>query len=326
MTRIYYEEDADTKVLKDDVIAVVGYGSQGRNQSQNMRDSGLNVVIAEVEGEKPWKSAEKDEFEVMTADEASKKADMIILLVPDELHERVYTNDLHENMKSGKTLGVSHGYSVLYNLIKPPKDVDVVMIAPKAPGPTVRGRYLDGSGVPSCVAVEQDHTGKALAKALAWGKAIGSTRAGIIETTFKEEVETDHFGEVAVLCGGCTELVRSGFEVLVEEGYQPEIAYFECLNELKLIVDLIHDGGIEYMWDAVSNTAEYGGRVVGKRIITEEVKDNMHELIKRIQRGEHAKEWILEQKAGMPVLNRLRDIEKGHQIEKVGRELRKMMK
>jgi ketol-acid reductoisomerase len=324
MTHIYYENDVGMEPLEDKTIAVIGYGAQGRHQSLNMRDSGLEVIVADND-RKACDQAKKDGFEIVTADPAAERGDLIILLVPDELHESVYLDSIHHNMKAGKTLGFSHGYSILYGLIQPPEDVDVVMIAPKAPGPTVRSTYLDGFGVPACVAVHQDHSGDALKRALAWGKAIGSARAGIIETTFEEEVETDHFGEVAVLCGGCVELIRAGFEVLVEAGYQPEIAYFECLNELKLIVDLIHDGGIEHMWDAVSNTAEYGGRVAGKKIITKEVKDNMRELIGRIQRGEHARDWILEQKAGMPVLNRLRETERKHKIEEVGRELRAMM-
>jgi len=326
MAKVYYEEDASIDALKGKVVAVVGYGSQGRHQSLNMRDSGLEVIIAELEGTDAWKQAKDDGFEVVGADEATKRGDLIIIVVPDELHEPVYWNFIHDNLKEGKTIGVSHGYSVLYELIKPPKNVDIVMIAPKAPGPTVRITYTEGFGVPSCIAIENDYSGNALKTALAWGNAIGSARVGIIETTIKEEVETDHFGEVAVLCGGCAELIKAGFEVLVEAGYQPEIAYFECLNELKLIVDLIYDGGIEYMWDAVSNTAEYGGRVPGKKIVTPDVKENMQQLIRDIQNGEHAKNWILEQKAGMPVLNRLRAAEKEHQIEEVGRQLRSMMR
>ncbi|MDY6958430.1 MAG: ketol-acid reductoisomerase [Halobacteriota archaeon] len=326
MAKVYYEEDASIDALKDKVVAVVGYGSQGRHQSLNMRDSGIKVIIAELEGTDAWNLAKEDGFEVVSADEATKRGDLIIIVVPDELHEPVYWNFIHDNLKEGKTIGVSHGYSIMYGLIRPPEGVDIVMIAPKAPGPTVRRTYTEGFGVPSCIAVEKDYSGNALKIALAWGNAIGSARVGIIETTIKEEVETDHFGEVAVLCGGCAELIKAGFETLVEAGYQPEIAYFECLNELKLIVDLIYDGGIEYMWDAVSNTAEYGGRVPGKDIVTPDVKENMKALLKDIQNGEHARNWILEQKAGMPVLNRLRAVESKHQIEEVGRNLRSMMR
>lgn len=326
MAKVYYEEDVDIAPLKDKTVAVVGYGSQGKHQAMNMRDSGLEVIIAEKPGVPPWKNAEDDGFTVLTADEATRQADLIILVVPDELHEPVYWNFIHENLAPGKTLGVCHGYSIQYGLVDPPEGVDVIMIAPKAPGPTVRRTYEEGFGVPACVAVERDSSGNALKTALAWGNAIGSARVGIIETTIVEEVETDHFGEVAVLCGGCVELIRAGFETLVEAGYQPEIAYFECLNELKLIVDLIYEGGIEYMWDAVSNTAEYGGRVKGKQIITSDVKENMRNLIRGIQAGEHAQDWIDEQKAGMPELNSLRSTEKEHQIEKVGASLRSMMR
>ncbi len=326
MVKIYYDEDADLKFMKGKTVAFIGYGSQGRHQALNMRDSGLHVIIAEVPDSKAWKKAKADGFEVMTADKATGKASLVIIVVPDELHEDVYRNYIHDNLKEGTTIGVSHAYSLIYGLIKPPDCVDVVMIAPKAPGPTVRRTYEEGFGVPACIAVYQDCTGHALKTALAWGKAIGSTRAGVIVTTFKEEVETDHFGEVAVLCGGVAELIKAGFETLVEAGYQPEVAYFECLNELKLIVDLIYDGGLENMWDAVSNTAEYGGRVPGKTVITPKVKENMKKLLNRIQTGEHAREWILEQKAGMPVLNRMREMEKKHQIEEVGAKLRGMMR
>jgi ketol-acid reductoisomerase len=326
MVQIFYEKDADINALKGKTVAVVGYGSQGKHQALNIRDSGIDVIIAEKSGIPAWEQAEEDGFTVTSADEATRKADLIILVVPDELHEPVYRNYIHENLTPGKALGVCHGYSILYGLVDPPEGVDVIMIAPKAPGPTVRRTYQEGFGVPACVAVERDCTGNALKTALAWGAAIGSARVGIIETAIKEEVETDHFGEVAVLCGGCAELIRAGFETLVEAGYQPEVAYFECLNELKLIVDLIYEGGIEHMWDAVSNTAEYGGRITGKQIITSEVKDNMRALIKSIQAGEHAQNWIQEQKAGMPVLNRLRATEKEHQIEKVGASLRGMMR
>jgi len=326
MSKIYYEKDADINALNGRTVAFIGYGSQGRHQALNMRDSGLKVIISEQKGTDAWKQAEKDGFEVMTAEEASKRGDLIILLVSDEYHESVYKGSIHQNMRAGKTLGVSHAFSVFYELVKPPKDVDVIMIAPKGPGPLVRSRFLDGFGVPACIAVHQNPSGNALKAALAWAKAIGATRVGVIETTFKEEVETDHFGEIAVLCGGCAELIKAGFETLVEAGYQPEVAYFECLNELKLIVDLIYEGGLEHMWDFVSTTAEYGGRLHGKEIVSGNVKKRMKKLLRDIQSKKYAKELIAEQKAGLPTLQKLREQEKKHIIEKVGADLRSMMK
>lgn len=323
MPRIYRDSDADLGVLKGKKIAIIGYGSQGRHQALNLRDSGLDVIVAEVEGTPAWNDAKRDGFEPTDASTASRDSDMIILLVPDELHGKVYNEQIAPHIR-GKTLGVSHAYSVFYGIVKPPRECDVVMVAPKGPGPLVRELFLKGSGIPACVAVAQDYSKNALSKALAWAKGIGSTRVGVIETTFREEVETDHFGEICVLCGGCVELIKAGFETLVEAGYQPEIAFFECCNELKLIVDLIYQGGIEYMWSCVSNTAEYGGRKYGKEIIGEDVKKRMRKMLKKIQKGEYAKELIKEQEKGMPTLEELRRKQKDHLIEKVGDEMRKL--
>jgi ketol-acid reductoisomerase len=325
MAKIYYDADADLRILHDKTVAFIGYGSQGRHQALNMRDSGLSIIIAEQPDTPAWEKAKDDGFHVMSAEKAAEEGDMVILLVPDELHGEVYKKSIHQSMKEGKTLGVSHAFSVYYELVKPPRDVDVVMVAPKAPGPTLRKTFLDGFGVPACIAIQQDASGDAKKKALAWAKGIGATRAGVIETTFREEVETDHFGEIAVLCGGCAELIKAGFETLVEAGYQPQVAYFECLNELKLIVDLIYEGGLEHMWSFVSTTAEYGGRKHGKKIIDSHTKERMKELLGRIRTGEYANELIQEQKKGMPELRELRESDRRHQIEEVGRELRRMM-
>ncbi|HIH78444.1 MAG TPA: ketol-acid reductoisomerase [Halobacteria archaeon] len=324
MAKIYYDKDVKLDVLKGKKIAVIGYGSQGRHQALNMKDSGFDVIIGQREG-KSADDARKDGFEVVSAVDAAKKGDLIILTVPDELHESIY-NEIKSNITEGKALGVCHGFSILYGLINPPENIDVVMIAPKAPGPTVRSTYVGGSGVPSAIAVYQDYTGKALQKALAWGHAIGSGRVGIIETTFAEEVETDLFGEITVLCGGVAELIKAGFETLVDAGYQPEIAYFECCNELKLIVDLIYNGGLENMWYSVSNTAEYGGRIYGKEIIDDSVKENMRDMIDFIRSGRYGRDVILEQRTNMNQLKRYRELEKDELIEVVGKKLRGMMK
>jgi ketol-acid reductoisomerase len=325
MAKVYYEQDADLSVLKDKTIAVIGFGNQGAAQSQNLKDSGLNVVIAEVEGTPNWKLAQEAGFEVMSAVDAAKAGDIIQILIPDELQAKVYKESIRKHMKKGKTLMFSHGFNIHFKAIKPPKDVDVIMVAPKGPGFMVRETYKDGAGVPSLIAVYQDASGKAKEIALAYAKGIGGTRAGVFETTFKEEVETDLFGEQTVLCGGCTSLVKAGFETLVEAGYSPEMAYFECCHELKLIVDLIYQQGLLGMRKAISNTAEYGDLTVGPKIIDEKVKKKMKRALDRIQSGAFAREWIKENKAGCKNFNALREKDKNHQMEKVGAELRGMM-
>jgi ketol-acid reductoisomerase len=325
MAKIYYDKDADLNVIKDSVIAIIGYGSQGHAQAQNLRDSGLNVVVAELKGTKNYELALEHGFKPLSAKEASKIANIVQILAQDNVQAKLYKEEIEENMTEGKTLVFSHGFNIHYGQIVPPPDIDVIMIAPKGPGHLVRREYLRGAGVPSLVAVYQDYTGKALAKALAYAKGIGATRAGVIETTFKEETETDLFGEQAVLCGGASELIKAGFETLVEAGYQPEIAYFECLHELKLIVDLIYEGGISYMRYSISDTAEYGDMTRGKRIINEKTREEMRKILKEIQTGEFAREWIMENMCGRPVYNALKKIESEHQIEEVGKKLRSMM-
>ncbi|MFA4904938.1 MAG: ketol-acid reductoisomerase [Candidatus Margulisiibacteriota bacterium] len=325
MAKVYYEQDADLRVLKDKTIAIIGFGNQGGAQGQNLKDSGLNVVIAEVEGTPNWKLAQEAGFEVMSANDAAKAGDIIQILIPDELQAKVYKESIRKHMKKGKTLMFSHGFNIHFKAIKPPKDVDVIMVAPKGPGFMVRETYKDGAGVPSLIAVYQDASGNAKATALAYAKGIGGTRAGVFETTFKEEVETDLFGEQTVLCGGCTSLVKAGFETLVEAGYSPEMAYFECCHELKLIVDLIYKQGLLGMRKAISNTAEYGDLTVGPKIIDEKVKKKMKRVLDRIQSGAFAREWIKENKEGCKNFNALREKDKNHQIEKVGGELRGMM-
>jgi len=325
MAKIYYDKDADLNVIKDSVIAIIGYGSQGHAQAQNLRDSGLNVVVAELKGTKNYELALEHGFKPLSAKEASKIANIVQILAQDNVQAKLYKEEIEENMTEGKTLVFSHGFNIHYGQIVPPPDIDVIMIAPKGPGHLVRREYLRGAGVPSLVAVYQDYTGKALAKALAYAKGIGATRAGVIETTFKEETETDLFGEQAVLCGGASELIKAGFETLVEAGYQPEIAYFECLHELKLIVDLIYEGGISYMRYSISDTAEYGDMTRGKRIINEKTREEMRKILKEIQTGEFAREWIMENMCGRPVYNALKKIESKHQIEEVGKKLRSMM-
>ncbi len=325
MAKIYYDQDADLKYLSDKTVAVIGYGSQGHAHAQNLRDSGIKVLV----GIRPGKSkeqAEKDGFEVLSVSEAVKKAQVIQILIPDEIQARVYKEEIASNLSSGKALGFSHGFNIHFRQIIPPRDVDVFMVAPKGPGHLVRREYQEGRGVPALVAVEQDASGGAMALALAYAKALGATRAGVIETTFKEETETDLFGEQVVLCGGVTELIRAGFETLVEAGYQPEVAYFECLHELKLIVDLIYQGGISYMRYSISNTAEYGDLTRGKRIINQSVRAEMKKILSEIQSGEFAREWILENQAGRPVFQALARSQRNHLIEQVGKELRKMMK
>jgi ketol-acid reductoisomerase len=325
MAKMYYEKDADLKVLDGKTVGIIGYGSQGHAQAQNLRDSGVNVIISELPGTPNYDLAKEHGFEPVTAEELAEKADVIQMLAPDETQAIIYKNAVAKAMKAGKTLVFSHGFNIHYGQIVPPADVDVIMIAPKGPGHLVRSVYVEGGGVPNLIAIYQDASGKAKETALAYSKGIGGTRAGVLETTFKEETETDLFGEQAVLCGGCTALVKAGFETLVEAGYQPEIAYFECMHELKLIVDLMYEKGIAGMRDSISNTAEYGDVTRGPEIITEDTKDTMFEILSDIQDGSFAREWLLENQVNKPVLNALRNNEKEHLIEKVGGKLRGMM-
>ncbi len=323
--KIYYDKDADFKYLKGKKIAIMGYGSQGHAQAQNLRDSGLEVIVSELAGTENYQFALTDGFKPVTAAEASKEADLIQILTQDHVQAKLYQDDVKPNLKKGKTLLFSHGFNIHYGQIVPPKEIDVVMIAPKGPGHLVRREFVNGGGVPCLVAVFQNFSKKALQTALAYAKGLGATRSGVIETTFKEETETDLFGEQAVLCGGATELIKAGFDTLVDAGYQPEIAYFECLHELKLIVDLIYERGIQFMRYSISDTAEYGDLTRGKRIITEETRKEMKHMLEEVQNGTFAREWILENQAGRPVFTSLRNREAEHPIIAVGNKLRPMM-
>jgi ketol-acid reductoisomerase len=324
MATIYYDKDADQRDLAGKTIAVIGYGSQGHAHAQNLKDSGCDVIVGLRPGSKSWAIAERDGFAVREVTDAAKSADVVVLLVHDPQHREVY-DKIAPSMGKGKTLVVAHAFSVHFGEVKAGPDVDVVLIAPKAPGHRMRELYVEGRGVPALVAVHQDASGKAKRTALAYAKAVGSTRAGVIETTFSEEVETDLFGEQAVLCGGISELVKAGFETLVEAGYQPEIAYFECLNEMKLIVDLMYEGGLSYMRYSVSDTAEYGDYVSGKRVIDQHVRDTMKQVLAEVRDGSFAKRWIAESRRGAPELLATRAKERDSQIERVGRSLRRMM-
>lgn len=323
--KIYYDRDADLNYLKKKKTAIIGYGSQGHAQAQNLRDSGLDVIVAELKGTENYQFALKDGFKPTTASEASKQSDLIQILAQDHVQAKLYEEDVKPHLQKGKTLLFSHGFNIHYGQIMPPKEIDVVMIAPKGPGHLVRREFVMGAGVPSLLAIHQDFTKNAKKTALAYAKGLGATRAGVIETTFKEETETDLFGEQAVLCGGVTELIKAGFDTLVQAGYQPEIAYFECLHELKLIVDLIYERGIPFMRYSVSDTAEYGDLTRGKRIITEETRQEMKRILEEVQTGSFAKEWILENQVGRPVFNALRKKETEHPIEEIGKKLRSMM-
>lgn len=325
MVEINYDKDINMDIIKGKKIAIIGYGSQGHAHAQNLRESGMDVVIGELEGSKPWETAKSKGFEVYSADKATKMADIIMILLPDQYQKQIYYDAIQPNIQKGNVLCFAHGFNIHYSQIIPQEDIDVIMIAPKGPGHIVRRMYAEGSGVPAVIAVHQDHSGKAKQIALAYAKGIGAGRVGIITTTFKEETETDLFGEQAVLCGGTSELIRAGFDTLIEAGYQPEIAYFEVLSELKLIVDLIYEGGISWMRYSISDTAEYGDMVIGKKIITEETRKNMKKVLKDIQSGAFAKDWILENQAGRPFYNTMKKKEENHPIEIVGKELRKMM-
>jgi len=324
MARIYYESDASLSPLMGKTVAVIGYGSQGRAQALNMKDSGVKVVVGLRPGGKSWEQCRKDGLESYPVDEASKRADVIVMLIPDMMQPGVYKTQVAPYLSKGKALGFSHGYNIHFKLIDPPKFVDVIMIAPKAPGPRMREVYLEGKGVPSLLAIHQDSTGKAKELALAWAKAIGSTRAGVFETTFREETESDLFGEQTVLVGGVVELIKKGYEVLVENGYQPELAYFEACNELKLITDLIYTGGIEGMLRAVSDTAKYGGLSYGPQVIDDRVKENMRKILENVKSGKFSREWTGNAEQSMSRLNKMLDELRAHQIEKVGREIRRM--
>ena len=324
MAKMYYEKDADLKALEGKTVAVIGYGSQGHAQALNLRDSGINVVVGLRPG-KSWEQAERDGFEVYTVDEAVKRADVVQILLPDEVQTKVYKEQIAPHLKPGAALFFSHGFNIHFGQIVPDKSVDVVLIAPKGPGHLVRRVYTEGFGVPALIAVHQDATGEAMRIGLAYAKGIGATRAGVIETTFKEETETDLFGEQAVLCGGVTQLIKTGFETLTEAGYQPEIAYFECLHELKLIVDLMYEGGLSGMRYSVSDTAEFGDYVSGRRVIDEGVRERMKQVLKEVQDGSFAKRWIEENERGRQEFSRMREEEKNHSIERVGSKLREMM-
>ena len=323
--KVFYESDADLDLLKGKKIAVIGYGSQGHAHALNLHESGLDVIVGLYEGSSSKAKAEADGLTVMNTADAAKAADIIMILTPDESQKEIFERDIKPNLNDGDTIMVAHGFNILYGQIVPPKNVDVSMIAPKSPGHLVRDQYVLGNGVPALVAVHQDASGNALRQALAYGKGIGSARAGIVETNIKDETETDNFGEQAVLCGGVSALVQAGFETLVEAGYAPELAYFECLHELKLIVDLFYRGGISMMRYSVSNTAEFGDYYAGPRIVDEHVKANMKKLLEEIQNGTFANVWITENLAGAPRLKAMRARGAEHQIEKVGAELRAMM-
>ena len=325
MAKIYYDKDADFAAIKNKKIAIVGYGIQGRGQALNLRDSGLNVIVSQRPGGVNYDQAVKDGFKPVDASTAAKEADIIVILTQDHVQADLYKKDIKRYMKKGKSLVFSHGFNIHFNQIKPHKDIDVWMIAPKCPGALVRRQFEEGKGVPCLVAIHQDASGNALKDALAYAKGIGGTRAGVFQTTFKEETETDLFGEQVVLCGGTSELIKAGFETLVEAGYAPEMAYFECLHEVKLIVDLIYEYGIQGMRKRVSDTAEYGDYSRGPRIINERTRKEMKKILKELQTGKFAREWIRENKNGRPNFNKYRQDGDNHPAEKIGRELRGMM-
>jgi ketol-acid reductoisomerase len=325
MAKMYYEKDCNFELMKGKTVAVVGYGSQGHAHALNLRDSGVSVVVGLYEGSKSAKAAKEAGLEVLNTADAVKKADITMVLVNDEKQAALYSSDIAPNLKPGSALAFAHGFNIHYGQIVPPADVDVIMVAPKGPGHTVRSQFNEGKGVPCLMAVHQDATGNAKDVALAYAMGIGGARPGVLETTFKEETETDLFGEQAVLCGGVTELMKAGFDTLVEAGYQPESAYFECLHEMKLIIDLAVQGGLSYMRYSISDTAEYGDYSTGRRIITEETRKEMKKVLSEIQDGTFARNWILENQANRPHFNAVRNRERNHLIEKTGVELRKMM-
>lgn len=324
MARMYYEKDVDLEVLKNKKVAVLGYGSQGHAHAQNLRDNGVHVMIGLYDGSKSAQKAKEDGFEVKSVAEATKESDLTMMLMPDEKQKKVYEESVKDNLKEGQTLAFAHGFNIHYNQVQPPEFVDVVMVAPKGPGHLVRNVFTKGSGVPALFAVYQDHTKKATETVLAYAKGIGATRAGVLETTFKEETETDLFGEQSVLCGGISELIKLGYKTLVDAGYQ-KVAYFECLHEMKLIVDLIYEGGFERMRYSISDTAEYGDYVSGKRVITDAAKQGMQNVLEDIQNGKFAKAWIKENEEGRENFLKTREEEYNTEIAEVGRNLRSMM-
>ncbi len=323
--KVYYDNEASLDMLRDKKIAVLGFGSQGHAHALNLKESGMNVAVGLRKESKTWAKAENAGVKVMETAEAAKWADVIMVLLPDQTQQEVYEESIAPNLKEGDTLAFAHGFNIHYKTIVPPANVDVIMIAPKSPGHLVRRTYIEGAGVPCLIAVHQDFSGKAKDMALAWAKGIGGTKAGVIETNFKNETETDLFGEQAVLCGGSAELIKAGFEVLVEAGYPPELAYFECMHEMKLIVDLYYEGGLTRMNYSVSDTAEYGGLTRGPRVFTQVAKEEMRQILKEVQTGQFAKEWLDECKNGQPNLNKLREATKTHPIEETGSKLRSMM-
>jgi ketol-acid reductoisomerase len=323
--KIYYDQDADLSLLRGKKIAIIGYGSQGHAHALNLKDSGQDVVVGLYKGSKSWPKAEKDGLRVATVAEAAQMADIVMVLLPDQLHRQTFEESIRGAMTTGKMLMMAHGFSIHFNQVVPPADVDVSMIAPKAPGHIMRDLFVQGPGVPGLLAVQQDVSGKARDMALAYGKGVGCTRAGVIETTFKEETETDLFGEQTVLCGGVSALIKAAFETLVKAGYQPEVAYFECMHELKLIVDLFYQGGLAYMRYSVSDTAEFGDYSRGPRVIDDHVRAEMQKILKEIQSGQFAREWVLENQANRASFLATRRTEADHQIEEVGKRLRSMM-
>jgi ketol-acid reductoisomerase len=325
MAQLYYDGDADLDRLQDKTVAILGYGSQGHAHALNLKDSGIEVTVGLHDGSRSRPKAVAEGLRVESVAEACRRSDVIMVLVPDTVQAGLYRDAIEPNLEPGNTLMFAHGFNIRYGEIDPPNSVDVSMVAPKAPGHRVREVFTEGGGTPGLVAVEQDASGEALKQALAYAKAIGCTRAGVIETTFAEETETDLFGEQVVLCGGAAALVRGAFETLVDAGYQPEIAYFECLHELKLIVDLMYEGGLSYMWYSVSDTAEHGGYVGGDRIVTDETRAEMKKILADIQDGEYARKWIQENRDGRPWFGPRREQELSHRVEAVGKELRKMM-
>ena len=325
MAKMFYEKDTNLGLLQGKKVAVIGFGSQGHAHALNLHESGIDVVVGLYEGSKSWDKVKEAGLEVATTAEAAKKADIIMILVPDEKQAKLYREEIAPYLEEGNALVFAHGFNIHFKQIVPPSNVDVFMIAPKGPGHMVRRTYTEGSGVPCLIAVEQDYSGKAKDLALAYANGIGGARAGVLETTFKDETETDLFGEQAVLCGGVTALIKAGFETLVEAGYAPENAYFECMHEMKLIVDLMYQGGMAAMRYSISDTAEYGDYVTGSRIITDETKKEMKQVLTEIQNGTFAKKWLLENQVGRPTFNAMRRMEAEHPIEKVGKELREMM-
>ena len=325
MATIWYDKDADISRLRGRTVAIIGYGSQGHAHALNLKDSGVDVRVGLPQASKSRQKAQAAGLRVLTVAEAAAEADLIMILAPDEKQKKIYEEEIRPHLSTGKALFFAHGFNIHFGQIRPPEGVDVLLVAPKGPGHLVRRQFQDGRGIPCLIAIHQDATGKAKQVGLSYARAIGGTRAGVLETTFKEETETDLFGEQAVLCGGASALVKCGFEVLVEAGYQPESAYFECLHELKLIVDLMYEGGLAWMRHSISDTAEYGDYTRGPRVVNAQTKDEMRRILKEIQSGQFAKEFIIENQVGRPVFDKMREVEKAHPIEEVGKRLRDMM-